>query len=170
MLARWSQGPEITDNNRTRAPIITIRAVNMNTHYIGEITEREVSIEFLKLGILVSKPIIASSRYDFIVDIGNHLYKIQVKSSTYKNGCVVFATSTSHTNTKQTINQSYTCTDVDFFATMYQGECYLIPFMECGNRTQSLRLEKSKNNQQSGIKYAEQYLLKNIIHNLNQQY
>ena len=22
MLARWSQGPEITDNNRTRAPLI----------------------------------------------------------------------------------------------------------------------------------------------------
>ena len=137
--------------------------MSINAHYIGEITEREISIEFLKLGILVSKPIIASSKYDFVIDINNHLYKIQAKTSTYKNGCIFFETSTSHTNTKCTIHQSYAPTDVDFFATMYQGECYLIPFVECGKRNQSLRLEEPKNNQIKGITYADKYLLKNII-------
>lgn len=29
MLARWSQGPEITDNNRTRAPLINKKHRNI---------------------------------------------------------------------------------------------------------------------------------------------
>ena len=76
----------------------------LSSHFIGEITEQEVAIAFLKEGILVSKPLVQSSRYDFIVDINNKLYKIQVKTGTFKeNSYLEFATSTSHTNTRDYI-------------------------------------------------------------------
>ena len=49
---------------------------NLSSHFIGEITEQQVALEFLKLGYLVSKPLVQSSRYDFIVEINHNLYKI----------------------------------------------------------------------------------------------
>ena len=41
----------------------------LSSHFIGEITEQEVALAFLRQGILLSKPLVQSSRYDFIADI-----------------------------------------------------------------------------------------------------
>ena len=146
-----------------------MRVLNtLSSHFIGEITEQEVAIEFLKLGILVSKPLVQSSRYDFIVDINHKLYKIQVKTSTPKenNSYLQFATSTSHTNTQGTLNLTYSEEDVDFFATMYEGQCYLIPQNVCGKRGQRLRLTPTLNGQTKGITFAKDYKLQDIISRL----
>lgn len=136
----------------------------LSSHFIGEITEQQVALEFLKKGYLVSKPLVQSSRYDFIVDINHRLYKVQVKTGTVKEDAYIeFATSTSHTNTQGTINLSYSQEDVDFFATMYQNECYLIPFELCGKRMQRLRLIPTKNNQTKGILFAKEYRLDKVL-------
>ena len=139
----------------------------LNSHFIGEITEQQVALEFLKLGILISKPLVQSSRYDFIADINHKLYKIQVKTSSFKEESFIeFATSTSHTNTKGTLNLKYSEDDVDFFATMFNGQCYLVPFSVCGSRTQRLRLVPTKNHQVKGITFAKDYHLEDIIKGL----
>ena len=139
----------------------------LSSHFIGEITEQQVALEFLKLGYLVSKPLVQSSRYDFIVDINHKLYKIQVKTGTLKeNAYIEFATSTSHTNTKGTTNLTYSENDVDFFATMYNGECYLVSIQDCGKRAQRLRIIPTKNGQTKGITFAKDYHLKDVIEKL----
>lgn len=139
----------------------------LNSHFKGEITEQQVALEFLKLGILVSKPLVQSSRYDFIVDINHKLYKIQVKTGTFKEDSFLeFATSTSHTNTQGTLNLSYSEDDVDFFATMYEGQCYLIPFNLCGKRAQRIRFVPTKTGQTKGILFAKDYHLEDIIKTL----
>ena len=139
----------------------------LNSHFRGEITEQQVAIEFLKLGYLVSKPLVQSSRYDFVVDINHKLYKVQVKTGTLKEESYIeFATSTSHTNTKGTVNLTYSADDVDYFATMYEGQCYLIPQNVCGTRNQRLRLVPTKNGQTKGITFAKDYLLKDVIERL----
>ena len=140
----------------------------LSSHFIGEITEQQVALEFLKLGILVSKPLVQSSRYDFIVDINHKLYKIQVKTGILKeNAYIKFTTSTSHTNTKGTVNLTYSENDVDFFATMYNGECYLIPIQDCGKRAQRLRIvPPKKNGRTKGITFAKDYRLKDVIERL----
>lgn len=140
----------------------------LSSHFIGEITEQQVAIEFLKLGILVSKPLVQSSRYDFIADINHRLYKIQVKTSTPKeeNAYIQFATSTSHTNTQGTLNLTYTEEDVDYFATMYENQCYLIPQKECGKRNQRLRLVPTLNGQTKGVMFAKDYHLEDVINAL----
>ena len=74
--------------------------------------------------------------------------------------------STSHTNTKGTINLTYSENDVDFFATMYEGECYLVPFQDCGKRAQRLRIIPTKNGQTKGITFAKDYHLKDVIKRL----
>lgn len=139
----------------------------LSSHFIGEITEQQVALEFLKQGILVSKPLVQSSRYDFIADIKGKLYKIQVKTGTYKEESFLeFATSTSHTNTQGTLNISYSSEDVDFFATMHQNQCYLIPFNLCGKRAQRLRFVPAKNGQIKGILFAKDFKLEDIIQTL----
>ena len=139
----------------------------LSSHFIGEITEQQVALEFLKLGYLVSKPLVQSSKYDFIVDINHKLYKIQVKTGTFKEDSYIeFATSTSHTNTKGTLNLSYSQDDVDFFATIYNGECYLVPFEICGKRSQRLRLVPTKSGQTKGITFAKDYHLEDIVKKL----
>lgn len=139
----------------------------LSSHFIGEITEQEVALEFLKLGILVSKPLVQSSKYDFIVDINHKLYKIQVKTGTFKeNAYLEFATSTSHTNTQGTLNLSYSEEDVDFFATMYEGQCYLVPYNLCGKRGQRIRFVPTKNGQTKGILFAKDFHLEDIVKTL----
>lgn len=141
--------------------------MSLSSHFIGEITEQQVAIEFLKRGIQVSKPLVQDSRYDFVVDINKKLYKIQVKTSSLKeNSYLEFATSTSHTNTKGTLNLSYSSEDVDFFATTYENQCYLIPFLVCGKRSQRLRLIPTKNGQTKGITFAKDYEIDKILENL----
>lgn len=136
----------------------------LSSHFIGEITEQEVALAFLRQGILLSKPLVQSSRYDLIADINHHLYKIQVKTGTFKEDAYLeFATSTSHTNTQGTLNLSYSSDDVDFFATMYDNQCYLIPYKLCGKRGQRLRFVPTKNNQTTGILFAKDYKLEDII-------
>ena len=139
----------------------------LSSHFIGEITEQEVALEFLKLGILVSKPLVQSSKYDFIADINHKLYKIQVKTGTFKeNAYLEFATSTSHTNTQGTLNLSYSEEDVDFFATMYEGQCYLVPYNLCGKRGQRIRFVPTKNGQTKGILFAKGFHLEDIVKTL----
>lgn len=139
----------------------------LSSHFIGEITEQQVAVEFLKLGILVSKPMVQSSKYDFIADINHKLYKIQVKTGTFKEDAYLeFATSTSHTNTQGTLNLSYSEDDVDFFATMYKEQCYLIPYKLCGKRAQRIRFVPTKNGQTKGILFAKDYHLEDIIKTL----
>ena len=139
--------------------------IQLSSHFIGEITEQQVALEFLKLGYMVSKPLVQSSKYDFIVDINHRLYKIQVKTGTAKenNSFIEFATSTSHTNTQGTINLTYSKDDVDFFATMHENQCYLIPKEICGNRAQRLRLVPTKNGQTKGVVFAKDYRLQDIV-------
>ena len=137
----------------------------MNTHFQGKITELQVANAFLELGFQVCQPLVSDSRYDFIVDINGRLLKIQVKTShlAEDGGYFEFATSTSHTNAKGTVNHSYTSDEIDYFATIYDNECYVISVTECGCRGQRLRLKPTKNGQIVGIKFAKDYLLKDTF-------
>ena len=139
----------------------------LSSHFIGEITEQQVALAFLREGILLSKPLVQSSRYDFIADINHKLYKIQVKTGTFKeNAYLEFATSTSHTNTQGTKNISYHEDEVDFFATIYENQCYLIPFELCGTRCQRIRFVPTKSGQTAKILFAKDFKLEDIVKTL----
>ena len=53
---------------------------DMDTNLLGTITELKCKTYFLELGYIVSTPD-SPARYDFILDIGDKLLKIQVKTS-----------------------------------------------------------------------------------------
>lgn len=139
----------------------------LNTHYIGKLTELRVAEAFLSKGYQVSQPLVSDSRYDFIVDIKGQLLRIQVKTGTIKEdgAYIEFATSTSHTNTSGTINKSYSADEIDYFATICNGECLVIKVTDCGARIQRLRLQPTKNGQVIGIKFAKDYTIDKMFPN-----
>ena len=137
----------------------------LSTHFQGEITELEVAESFLKLGYQVCKPLVSDSRYDFIVDIDHKLYRIQVKTASLSKNedYIEFHTESSHTNTKGTIYHTYSAEDVDYFATVYNHQCYLVPIEKVGSRSFRLRLKPTKNGQTKNINFAENFKLENTF-------
>ena len=135
----------------------------MNSKQLGNITEVAVMLEFLKLGYNVLSPYGDCERYDFVVEINNHFYKIQVKTSKEKDGKIEFNTASTHYVEGKCVHDSYTKNEIDYFATMYKEKCYLVPVEICGGRTVSLRYELPKNNQIRGVKWLKDYELGEVV-------
>ena len=53
-----------------------------------------------------------------------------------------------------------------FFATMYEGQCYLVPYNLCGKRARRIRFVPTKNGQTKGILFAKDFHLEDIIKTL----
>lgn len=140
----------------------------LNTHFQGKTTEMQVALAFIQRGYQVSQPLVSDSRYDFIIDINNKLIRLQVKTCRVfeEDGYIDFATSTSHTNTQGTINHSYTENEIDYFATFYDGKCYVISVNDCGTRNQRLRIIPPKNGNQRGSKMLKDYTIDKFLEKL----
>lgn len=138
----------------------------LNTKQIGNITEVESMLAFLKLGYNVLQPYGDCERYDFVADINGKFYKIQCKTCKLNEDktAISFSCRSSHRVEGKCKNEHYTSKDCDFFATTYNGNCYLIPQSECFT-SKSLRLV-SPNNGHTNFNYADDYLLTNIIRTL----
>ena len=131
----------------------------------------ESMLAFMKLGYQVSIPFGEDSRYDFVVDINDKLYKIQCKtcSEVIDNeevAAIRFKTvrqsgsrATNWTRTK------YEANEIDYLATSYQGKCYLVPLNECSNE-KTLRIKLPKNNQTKGISFLKDYELSEVLKTL----
>lgn len=143
----------------------------IDTKIKGNVTEMESMLAFMKLGYQVSIPFGEDSRYDFVVDINDKLYKIQCKtcSEVIDNeevAAIRFKTvrqsgsrATNWTRTK------YEANEIDYFATSYQGKCYLVPLNECSNE-KTLRIKLPKNNQTKGISFLKDYELSEVLKTL----
>ena len=92
----------------------------------GLTTELQCQLFFTSLGYNVSIPLGEDCKYDLIVDIENELYKIQVKTCHEEENGIEFRTKSSYLTSNGTVSNGYSKKDIDFFATFYQNECYLI--------------------------------------------
>ena len=136
----------------------------LNSKQIGNITEVESMLAFLKAGYNVLSPYGDCERYDFVADINGKFYKIQCKTSSSKDdgASIEFSCRSSHRADGKCINERYSSEDVDFFATTYKGKCYLVPFNECGG-SKKLRFIPPLNGQTKGVSFAKDYELEAII-------
>ena len=100
-----------------------------------------------------------NSKYDFIADVGGKLLRIQVKTSSSKDeGSIKFSCRTTHVNCAGVKNERYSADEIDFFATYWNGQCYLVPIGECST-DKTLRFVPPKSGQIKGISFAKDYLL-----------
>lgn len=144
----------------------------LNTKILGNTTEMECMLECMKLGIQVSIPFGEDSRYDFILDHNNKLYKIQCKhcSEILDNDGKVVAVKfktvrQSGSNAALHTRTKYTKDEIDYFATSYEGRCYLVPVEQCST-IKCLRIISPKNGQEKGISFLKDHELCEVLKTL----
>lgn len=119
------------------------------TTTLGTTNEIECLLGFLKLGYTCSTPYGNSARYDFIVDINNKLIRVQCKCS-QPIGPIEdpegFLIETYSTNSRKNTKRKYLIDEIDYFATSFAGNIYIIPISECLGTSKVLRLKPPKNN------------------------
>ena len=125
----------------------------------GNLTELQCLTAFCELGCPISIPYGDNSKYDFIADVDGRLLKIQVKTASLKtDGAIKFSCRTTHVNCAGVKNERYSSNDIDYFATYWNNQCYLVPVTECSVE-KTLRFEYPKNGQKKGITLASEYEL-----------
>lgn len=105
----------------------------MSPTELGDYAEQLFAAEAVKRGLLVSSPVAPASPYDWIVDNGEKLLRVQVKSTNklmkgsrhprYR----VFAAKRQHKDQTRAV---YSASEVDFFAVYIHGleSWFIIPF------------------------------------------
>lgn len=126
----------------------------------GNLTEMLCYVAFLQQGIKISLPFGEDCRYDFIADVDGRLLKIQCKTShKLDNGQgFAFKCESVVSTTSRITSTKYSANEIDYFATIDEGQCYLVPVQECGC-TKTLRYCYPANGQKKGISLAENYTL-----------
>lgn len=130
----------------------------------GIVTELECLTEFNKRGFKVSIPYGENSRYDFIVDVNNHLFRVQAKTSSgilnNKEEIVgiKFPCKSTRVSAQGAFQRKYTKEEIDFFCTFWDNQCYVIPVEECSNE-KTLRFTYPENGQKTNINLAKNYTI-----------
>ena len=138
-----------------------------DTEILGRTTELECQLAFTKLNIVISQPITPDSRYDYIADIDNKLYRIQCKTSILEadERSITFNCRTTGRGANGNYQHPYSKDDIDFFYTYHNGISYLVPVEECSTEKR-LRFIPPKNGQTKGITFAEEYELEKVVNKI----
>lgn len=141
----------------------------LNSKQKGNLTELLCLAAFTELGYTVSIPYGDCARYDFIVDINNKLYKIQCKTANeVEDGVFRFSTRSTQVGTSSINTRTYSKDEIDFFATIINKKCCLIPVEEASSRGKTLRINPPKNGQKVGINFVKDYELVSQLEKLKE--
>jgi prevent-host-death family protein len=127
----------------------------------GNVAELAIAAEAARLGLSVLKPLTEHERYDLVLGIGAHLYRVQCKWGSRHDGVVeVRLRSSYHSPTRGYVLSTYDETEVDLVA-VYCADldcCYLLPVrLIAGRHMINLRLSRPKNNQRAALHWAAEY-------------
>lgn len=135
----------------------------LTTQQKGITTEMYVAAHLLELGYNVSQPFCQDSKYDLIVDVNNKLLRLQVKTSRLNTETSILFNCRSTTKNSQTNKSRYYEPDeIDYFATYWKGQVYLVPQSECSSEKR-LHLTKPERSNQC---YAGDYIANEVLKNL----
>ncbi len=119
----------------------------------GQLVELKVQEELIRYGFDISIPAYNASKYDIIADTGRELLKIQVKKSIGRpNGRFAFTCTTQNVRSHTKAKHKYTADEIDYFATVWKDNVYLVPVDETSN-------EKTLYEEGS-----EEYLAENVLY------
>ncbi len=135
----------------------------MDTKIKGRITEQKCYLKCLEAGFQVSRPLFDDARYDFILDTGNKLLRIQIKTSCWNEDKSAFSFNgySQHSTGNGNKRMKYTNKEIDYFMTEKDDVFYLYPAGEIGFVSKSLRISSKINN--SNIIWAKDYEFEEVI-------
>ena len=130
----------------------------------GNLVELQCIMKFMSMGFECSMPYGDSAKYDIIVDIGDELLRVQCKKSRWidNKNSIIFSCVSQTTNTQKTTRHSYTGKQIDYFATCWEDNVYLVPVDEC-SQSKSLRITPVTDKTPSNVNLAEDYLVEKIL-------
>lgn len=140
----------------------------MSTKKIGTLLENEVELALRKSGASVSLPRGDDEPYDLVADINGKLYRIQVKASRTRNNGESFSFNCTHVKrggAGTRLNIPYEDGEIDYFATVYKDQSYLVPSRECRLEKQ-LRIAPMRNKRKYAINWAKDYELERVVDKL----
>ena len=134
----------------------------------GYTVEAKVLADLLACGVAVATPWGDDERYDLIADVNGKLIRIQVKASrTRHNGESFSFSCTRHIyeGVGRYKHVTYEEGSIDYFATVWEGQSYLVPAEECGQEKQ-LRISPTKNGMKKLVNWAKDYELEKVVDKL----
>ena len=141
--------------------------MEQNTQYIGQLTEQKCFLKCLEQGYLVSKPLFDNARYDFILDTGTKLLRIQVKTSAWldeEHTVFSFNGYSQHSVGFGNKRMKYTNKEIDYLMKEKNDVFYLYPADDNGFVQKKLRLSSKQSNQPS-INWAKDYEFEEVCKN-----
>jgi len=130
-----------------------------DTNSVGNLSEAKILAALVEAGYVVAKPFGEGHKYDYIIDDGVSLLRLQCKTGRLKNGCVAFNAYSvaGNSNGKR---QGYRGS-ADLFGVYCPDnqQVYLVPVAEVGIGGTLLRVEETLNKQQKRIRWAKDYNL-----------
>jgi PD-(D/E)XK endonuclease len=133
--------------------------MQLTTDQKGAIAETAIVHAAVKLGVGVAKPVV-DERYDLIFDLGERLWRVQCKWARRYGGIVVVRCYSARRGPDGLLRRRYTAREIDAYAAYCPDleTCYFLPFELFADRTQlHLRIAPARNNQFSGIHFAEKF-------------
>ena len=131
----------------------------------GAIAETAIVHAAVKLGIGVYRPVIEGLRYDLVFDLGSQLVRVQCKWAVRCGDVIIVRCYSSRRTRNGIVSRCYTPDEVDAFAA-YNADlnrCYFLPLDRFTRRSCiSLRLSRTRNNQQRGIVWAHDFELESL--------
>jgi hypothetical protein len=132
----------------------------LSTDQKGSIAETAITHAAVKLGIDVYTPVNNGTRCDMVFDLMGKLARVQCKWASRYGDVLIVRRYRARRTKAGMLSRTYTSDEVDAFAaySMDLDRCYFLPFERFpGRRNIQLRLAPSRNNQQLGINWAEEY-------------
>lgn len=139
---------------------------DLSTKIKGNITELETAVALVRRKCGVCIPYGDRNRYDIVADVDGKLLKLQCKTSHTSDGGKTFGfkTCSVHYANGERISVGYSPGEVDYFATVFNNKCYLVPPPSGGVPSSiTLRLKQPENNQTSGINWAKKYEIGTVL-------
>jgi hypothetical protein len=134
----------------------------LSTNQKGAIAETAIIHAATRLGIVVSKPVSESLRYDLIFDVGGRLVRVQCKNARRKGDVLSIPFYSARRTGAGFTKRSYTSDEIDAVAAYSPDvdRCYLLPIEGFSGRSYvQLRLGATRNNQAAGVNWASDYEL-----------
>jgi hypothetical protein len=132
-----------------------------STHQKGEIAQLKVMLRAMEKNVVLSKPLV-DSRYDFILDNGQKLERVQVK---YASGKMPHSRGSIRVDLKswegRKLRRRYSADEVDallVYIPQIDKVLRFEPYLFCERATLTVRIEPAKNGQKKGILIAEDFI------------
>ena len=126
----------------------------------GAIAETAIAARAVELGVVVARPVVEGRRYDLIFDTGERLLRVQCKWGALRDGVIRVQLAGSRlTPGRSYVRSRYSVNEVDAIAVYCPqlAQVYLLPIDDVvGLSLLHLRVDASKNNQRTFVRWAAQ--------------